>query len=209
MTKVEIHKEDINVHTLFSEFLRFRNIAAEGLFYEDTSQWLTERKRAYEYFRSKFTSSSTTRQDIVKIYSEFLYFRNNKSWTTLYRTGKQALQKPQKLQSLVTRLLDEKEDIKQRINDVLDGSHRVRGIGKNIATAILHVCDRRDKYGVWNSRTEHTLGLLKRLPKLTLNRGETYGNINAELGSLKTALGTDLLTLDSFVWYVSDIVEVI
>lgn len=209
ISQKELRKKDINVHTLFSEFLRLRNFdIGERIVYEHVNLWLTGRRNAYEYFRSKFTSNSATPQDIGKTYSDFLYFRNNRSWTTLYRTGKLALQHLERLRSLVKRLQDEGIPVSQRVNDGLTGRYKVKGIGKNILTAILHVCDKGDKYGVWNSRSEETLDKLGRLSKLTSNQGETYVRINSELNQLKTDLRTDLLTLDSFMWYVSEYYDI-
>ena len=75
-------------------------------------------------------------------------------------------------------------------------------MGKNLATAILHVCDKEDKYGVWNNRTEGALEKIGRLPRRTYNNGEFYSRINSELNRLKRQLDTDLIMVDMFMWYI-------
>lgn len=82
------------------------------------------------------------------------------------------------------------------------GSYHVTGVGKNLATAILHICDGEDRYGVWNTRTEGGLKKLGRLPRRTYNNGEFYHRINMELNQLKKELNSDLIMVDSFMWYV-------
>ncbi len=203
--QIELRREDINVHTLFAEFKRLRNFdCGEGIVFDDTNEWLTKRRRAYEHFRELFRPSRlSSSEDAVKAFSEFLYFKNNMSWTTLYRTGTAALEQPEKLRALIIHLQDELVPVSARVNSALSGRHHVRGVGKNIATAILHVCDGKDRFGVWNNRTDHTLALLRRPPSPGANTGETYLSINTELNGLKMELGADLLIVDSFMWYVS------
>ena len=106
-------------------------------------------------------------------------------------------------------MVDDSIDVSSRVNNALIGKTHVDGVGKNIATGIIHVCDTEDKYGVWNSRTEETLQLLKRAPTHALTPGETYTRINQELSQLKIELATDLLVVDSFMWYISKRVKVI
>jgi hypothetical protein len=61
---------------------------------------------------------------------------------------------------------------------------------------------REDKYGVWNNRTEGGLQKLGRLPRRTYNKGEFYYMTNTELNRLKKELDTDLIIVDSFMWFV-------
>jgi hypothetical protein len=50
-------------------------------------------------------------------------------------------------------LLDESIEIKERINQVLEGSHKIPGFGKAIVTAFLMDYN-PDKYCLWNNKTE-------------------------------------------------------
>ncbi len=208
--KLLLSRDQINVQTLYREFLNLRQFnPGEGIVFDDCRDWLTQRAQAYERFRKEFTPSNlTNQQKATRTFSDFLHFKHNFSWTTLYRTGTQALQDPKGLLNLLLSLQDESLDVATRVEEALTGKIHVEGIGRNIATAILHVCDSQDKYGVWNSRTEDTLGMLRRIPPLIGGPGHVYVLINRELNSLKKELETNLLTVDSFMWYVSKRVQI-
>lgn len=208
---LELARDDINIHTLFQEFHNLKDFTCgEAIVWSDTYHWLIERRRAYGEFRERFRSLSLQSPDKIKeAFKHFLYFRNNKSWTTLFRKGKDALQNPEGLGRLIASLLDESIDIRSRIDNALIGTMHVAGVGKNIVTAIVQVCDTQERYGVWNSRTEETLKLLRRFPTLAPTPGETYSRINRELNELKIELKTGLMELDCFMWYISKRVKVI
>ncbi len=208
--RVELTKEDINVATLFQEFLSLKDFnPGEGVIFGNAGGWLFERELAYKQFRERFRSSLDSSQKVKEVFADFLYFRNNKSWTTLYRTGRAALSNPESLLRLLALLLDDSVDIVAKTNRALTGPEHVEGVGKNMVTAIIHVNDELDRYGVWNNRTEDTLHILRRLPPNISNPGEKYRRINLALNELKKELGTDLMALDSFIWYISKRVKVI
>ena len=102
--------------------------------FEDTESWLAEREQAYREFRERFKASKQSPDNVKDVFKDFLYFRNNKSWRTFYRTGIAALHDPEKLHLLITSLLDESVDIRSRIDSVLVGSRHIEGIGRNIVT---------------------------------------------------------------------------
>jgi hypothetical protein len=104
-------------------------------------------------------------------------------------------------------LQNESVDIRTRINEVLGGKLAVKGMGKNLATAILHVCDNSDKYGVWNNMAEGTLEKLGLLPEITTNKGETYARINEVLNNIKKELNTDLAHVDCFMYMARELLE--
>lgn len=187
-------------------FQRFRNIrdfvAGEGIIEESVDSWYRARKEAKEKYARLF-SLENLRNLTAEDFESFLYFRNNRSWTTLYRRGCEAAENMHDLKKALSFLQNESVDIRTRINSVLyGGSYHIKGLGKNIATAILHICDKKDKYGVWNNRTEGGLKKLERLPRRTYNNGEFYCRINIELNRFKKELKTDLIMIDSFLWYV-------
>ena len=135
-------------------------------------------------------------------FQNFLYFKNNYSWTTLYRSGLKASSDLKRLWKLLTFMQDESVDIRIRVRDGLVGRYHCQGIGPNILTALLHTFYTH-KYGVWNSRTTDTLSIIRRTPKLTSNLGYSYHLINNELLQLAKELKTDLTTIDSFMWFIS------
>jgi hypothetical protein len=207
---IELTRDQINIDTLFEEFMRLEHFSCgEGIYFDDVPSWVLARKKAYVEFREKLGQDRLT--DWEKLgadFKDFLYFRNNKSWTTLYRSGLEALSDLERLWKLLTFLQDESVSVQTRVNEGLEGKYYCRGVGRNILTALLHVFN-PDKYGVWNSRTEDTLFLIRRTPRATSDLGHKYQLINDELVLLKNELNTDLTSIDSFMWYISKKVRVI
>jgi hypothetical protein len=169
-------------------------------------EWYERRRLAKEKFGLIFSSANLeklTKEDFIS----FLYFENNQSWTGLYRRGTEAAEHLNELKKAIAYLQDESIDIKTRINEVLDGKLAVKGMGKNLATAILHVCDKADKYGVWNNMAEGTLEKLGLLPEMTTNKGEAYARINEVLNNIKRELNTDLDHVDCFMYMARELLE--
>ena len=194
----------VNVHTLFVEFNRLEDFTCgEGITQENVPMWITARRKAYKDFRDKLSQDKlVSLEKLIDDFRQFLYFKNNLSWTTLYRTGLISLSNPEKLWRMLIFIQDEKIEIETRIRQTLQGKHHVRGVGKNIITALLHIFY-PDKYGVWNSRTDDTLSLIDRKPETAFDAGKKYVAINNELRKLAAELETDLTTIDGLMWYVS------
>ncbi len=193
----------LDVKEIFKDFMAMTTFAVgEGIEEESVNIWQKARKEAKEKYGLVF-SLENLKNLTIEDFQSFLYFRNNRAWTNLYRRGLEASQDIESLRKTLTFLQDESVDIKDRINGVLQGgSYHIKGFGKNIATGILHVCDKEDKYGVWNNRTEGGLQKLGLLPRRTYNKGDYYYQINLKLNLLKKELGTDLILVDCFMWYV-------
>jgi hypothetical protein len=187
---------------VFQAFKTIKHFDAGRITEISLESWYQARIKAKEKYAALFSQphlNNLTRED----FDSFLYYRNNRSWTNLYRRGKEVANNINRLKKVLAYLQDESIDIRVRINSALrGGSYHVKGVGKNLATAILHVCDQEDKYGLWNNRTEGALQKLGRLPRRTYNKGEFYSRINVELNKLKEELDTDLVIVDSFMWYV-------
>jgi len=193
----------LDAETLFQQFQKLSDfVAGEGIKETSVDTWHRARKEAKEKYARLFRSDHL--KDLTaEAFESFLYFKNNRGWTNLYRRGKAVIGSMNALRQAITYLQDETEDVRKRINLVLLGGRlHVDGFGKNLATSILHVCDERDKYGVWNNRTEGGLRKLGRLPRRSYNNGEFYERINMELNGLKRELGTDLIMIDGFMWFV-------
>lgn len=206
----ELTRDQINVDTLFEEFLRLKDFSCgEGIIFDDVSSWIMARKKAYAAFREKLGRDKLVDWDKLHVdYRDFLYFKHNYSWTTLYRSGLKPLSNLKKLWKLLTFVQDESISVRRRVREGLVGRYHCEGIGRNILTALLHTFD-PDKYGVWNSRTEHTLALIRRKPRSTSDPGYAYQLINNELIQLQKELDTDLTTIDSLMWFISKKVQVI
>lgn len=193
------------IQSRFNEFLKMTNFeAGEGITEKTVFSWMEARYKAKNYFMIKFHPDNLgelTQND----FEVFLYFKNNRAWTMLYRQGRQLLKDMDSVKRNIGYLQDEKMSIEVRIRDVMRGGDLwVRGFGKNIVSGILHTCDSDDKYGVWNRRSEEALDVFDRKPRLIYNdHGQSYVMINFELNKLKKELNTDLIMLDGFMWFLS------
>lgn len=193
------------IRSRFNEFLKMTDLeVGEGITEKTVFSLMEARYRAKHYFMDKFHPdhlSDLTQND----FEGFLYFKNNRAWTMLYRQGRQLLTDMDSVRRNIEHLQDENMSIKARIRDVMRGGDLwVKGFGKNITSGILHTCDSDDKYGVWNNRSEDALEVINRKPMLQYNdHGLSYARINFELNKLKNDLNTDLIMLDGFMWYLS------
>lgn len=208
ITPVKLTRDQINVATLFAEFQKLENFkGGEGVCFRDVDEWIIARKKAYLDFRERFSQRKLVSwEKLENDFRDFLHFKNNMSWTTLYRTGLQAIQNMERLWKLLMFLQDESIDVATRVRKGLQGEYYCRGIGQNILTALLHTFN-HDKYGVMNNRTEDTLKMLRRRPTQTVDLGHRYVSINRELLQLRDELETELTTIDGFMWYVSKRIE--
>ena len=206
---LELTRDQINIHTLFEEFMRLKDFPmGEGMVGSDVPTWISDRKKAYAVFQKKFNNKEMGDDEVLyDNYKDFLYFKNNLSWTTLYRSGMEALKHLSSLRRLLVFLQDESIPIQERVNRGL-GDYHVEGVGIAILTGLLHTFH-PDKYGVWNSRTTDTLNIIKRKPILTSNIGNNYLPINDELKQLVKELNTDLTTIDGFMWFISKRIKII
>ena len=199
-----VKRYEPNPDELFEDFKQMKNFeAGEGIIEVSVDAWMADRRRAKEHYRKMFRAENLGVMS-SEDFASFLYFRNNRAWTQLYRQGLQLTRNISDLRGVIAHLQDESMDIASRIRDALrGGDYHLRGFGKNIATGILHICDEKDQYGLWNNRTEEGLKRLKRKPLFSQDLGLSYVRINNELMKLKNELNTDLVMLDGFMWYLS------
>ena len=207
---IEISRDDVNINSLYYEYIHFSPIdVGGGLVFKTVDSWIFARKQAYPKFREKFSPDKFhDLEQLSKDFKEWLLFRNNLSWTTLQRTGYQALRKPERLANLLFLLQNDELDVGERVRRGLKDKEKVRGIGQGILTALLHTFY-DDEYCVWNSRTTETLEILRRPPKPHPDIGETYKEVNSKLHELAEELSTDLTTIDGFMWFISKHVKFI
>jgi len=202
--RIEIHRDDINVDSLWYEFIHYSPIdVGGGVVFKTVDSWIFARKQAYKEYSEKLSRDKLHDLDrILRDFKDWLLFRNNLSWTTFQRTGYQALKKPERLAGLLFLLQNEKLDVGERVRIGLEGEKKVYGIGQGILTALLHTFY-NEKYCVWNSRTKDTLEILRRPPKTHFDIGRTYKEVNSQLHELAEELNTDLTTIDGFMWFIS------
>lgn len=139
-----------------------------------------------------------------EVLRSFLYFENNRHWSGLNRQVNRVCADMAATRVALGQLVDETQSISERMQSVT----AIKGMGKGIITAILHVAY-SDRYGVWNN-TSHEgldeLGLMPQLPR-GASFGERYAAINAVLVNLAQALDVDLWTLDTLWWFLNAVAE--
>jgi len=137
-------------------------------------------------------------EDVLR---SFLRFENNHHWSGLHRQVNRVCADMTATRAALAELVNEARPIADRMQPVTD----IKGMGKGIITAILHVAY-PDKYGVWNN-TSHdgldALGLLPHPPR-GASFSERYAAVNEVLVALADELDVDLWTLDTIWWYLGD-----
>jgi hypothetical protein len=135
-------------------------------------------------------------------FKSFLLMRNNRHWSGIFRSGNLLTQNMDKLRAALLILLDETRPLDKRLNTLFPPkkSNYIKGMGKAIATPILLVTY-PDKYGVWNSPSQHALEILNLLPKFTRGSGfaEKYSKINTILGNIKDRYGLSFWQTDTMM----------
>lgn len=152
----------------------------------------------------QFDSIGSIDDDIL---TNFLYFKNNQHWTGLHRQAPKICADMAATRSALTDLANESRPLKFRIDRITE----IPGIGKAIATAILHVAY-PDKFGVWNATSEAALMRLGVFPLSVhgATLGEQYVKVNKVLLDLSRELDVDLWTLDGILWlYLKQNVEAV
>ncbi|MBI1729651.1 DUF91 domain-containing protein, partial [Candidatus Acetothermia bacterium] len=107
-----------------------------------------------------------------------------------------------KFRGMILYLLDESIDIKERLDMVLGGSHRIDGCGRALVTSFL-LDFNPVKYGLWNQKTEDGLTALGwEVPENKDSWGVAYMKIQEALNKLidlsKPSIST-LLDIDLFL----------
>ena len=176
---------------------RLRAAKAATLDRKDTREILEARDEVLARYSPAFQPDiiGTIDEDVLR---SFLYFENNRHWSGLNRQVNRVCGDMPTTRAALTHLVDETRPIAERMQPVTD----IKGMGKGIITAILHVAY-PDKYGVWNN-TSHDglvdLGLLPQTPR-GASFGERYAAVNEVLLQLADALDVDLWTLDTVWWF--------
>lgn len=142
----------------------------------------------------------------VEDFKSFLLFKNNQHWDSLHRQSGWMTADMDKLKSALKLLVDEGLPIKTRLNRLRpsSGDPMVKGLGRAVITAILHVMY-PDKYGVWNNTAEQGMKKLKLWPEFPWGAsfGQKYEVVNKVLLEVSPLVDTDLWTLDMLWWRVA------
>lgn len=139
-------------------------------------------------------------------FKSFLLFKNNQHWDNLHRQSGWMTSDMSRLKVALKLLVEEELPIKTRLNRLRpsSGEPMVKGLGRAVITAILHVMY-PDKYGVWNNTAEQGMKKLKLWPEFPWGApfGAKYEMVNKVLLEVAPRVGTDLWTLDMLWWRVA------
>lgn len=165
--------------------------------FAETNEILAAKDEVIARYSPSFQPGSieNIQEDVLR---SFLYFENNRHWSGLNRQVNRVCADMKVTRAALAELVDETRPIEDRMQSVVN----IKGMGKGIITAILHVAY-PDKYGVWNNTSHDGLWELDLLPELPRGAtfGEKYAAINDVLVRLKQALDLDLWSLDVIWWF--------
>lgn len=163
----------------------------------DTHEILDAKDEVLARYSPAFQPGSIEHID-EEVLRSFLYFENNKHWSGLNRQVNRVCADMVATRHALGQLVDETRPIADRMQPVTD----IKGMGKGIITAILHVAY-PDKYGVWNNTSHDALLELDLLPATPRGAtfGERYASVNEMLTTLAKELEVDLWTLDAAWWF--------
>ena len=96
-------------------------------------------------------------------------------------------------------------EVTERLGRVLENNMAVAGFGRAKVTPLLLICDKKLRFGVWNSVSDealHELKLKRRTDITESRRVSEYLQANQALNKLKVEYGfKDLCDVDLFAWY--------
>ena len=191
----------MNNHT-FSDFALGQLRAAKAAMVDDVeiAEILESQDEVLARYGPAFQPDrmKTLEEDVLR---SFLRIENNHHWSGLHRQVNRVCADMTATRAALAELVNEARPITDRMQPVTD----IKGMGKGISTAILHVAY-PDKYGVWNNTSNDgldDLGLLPRPPR-GASFGERYAAVNEVLVALANELDVDLWTLDTIWWYLGD-----
>ena len=176
---------------------RLRAAKAAMLDRKDTRDIIEARDEVFARYSPAFQPGAIDKID-EEVLRSFLYAENNHHWSGLNRQVNRVCADMEKTRAALGELVDETRPIQNRMQAVTD----IKGMGKGIITAILHVAF-PNKYGVWNATSNDGLVELDLFPEMPRGAsfGERYAAVNSVLLGLSQELNVDLWTLDTVWWF--------
>lgn len=175
---------------------RLRELKAEALEMDEIKDLIAARDGVLARYSPEFQPAVIQDLD-EEVLRSFLYFDNNKHWTGLNRQVNRVCENMAATRAALAALVDESRPLAER----MDPATQIKGMGKGIITAILHVTY-PNRYGVWNTTSDGALVELGLMPQFERGTrfGERYVAINQVLLKVAEAIETDLWTLDALWW---------
>jgi len=158
-------------------------IAQLKAYLEKNPQRYEEEQEVIRKFGSIFSPDALD-QLTKEQFKSFLLFKKNKHWDGIHRQGNMVTEDMPKLRKALKILLNEKIDLKDRLDELFPKNkpNFIKGLGRAVITPILMVVY-PDKYGVYNNISEDALQKLGLHPTL---RGESFAERYIKINSILT-----------------------
>lgn len=158
-------------------------------------------KKVLNYYREIFTYEKI--DELQKEDMDYLNFKNNDHWHAIHRYKNIITEDMPQLRKSLKMLLDKKQPIVERLNNIKDknSEYYIKGFGRATLTPIL-LFSCSEKYGIYNAKTEKGLKIIQEHPPFerTDKLGEKYKKINKTLNDLAEKYDLSLWDLD-YIWY--------
>jgi len=138
-------------------------------------------------------------------FKSFLSITNNKHWEGIHRQSNMITADMPKLIKALKVLLNEDQDLKERLNILFPKNHPnfIKGLGRAIITPILMMVYPK-KYGVFNTKSERGLKEMGLLPNFKgKSFSEKYFDVNNILKSLANKYDVTLWKLDEIIGWIA------
>lgn len=175
----------------------------------ENQAWLQRKIKAFEKWRLAFSTENIEKLSRGEFQS-FLTFKENQSWDGIQRQPS-VYANMDKLKKTVEYLIDgiddlSLEEIRKKLDNILDpdGEFKISGLDRAVVTGIMHICDTKNRLGVWNNKVDASLeklGLLAQRP--TGSRGEQYLVYNNVLNLLGRQYDLSLYQVDMLMHLVA------
>ncbi|MEM2507624.1 MAG: AAA family ATPase [Nitrososphaeria archaeon] len=175
----------------------------------ENRRWLEEKVKAFNKWRAIFSLKNIDNLTAEE-FKKFLSIKENRSWDGIQRQPsvyKDINKLRRTLKYLVDGLNDQPlEEIKIKLDNILgqDGEYKIDGLGRAVVTAIMHICDTKNRLGVLNKQVVEAFKKLN-LPKPSdsASPGEQYLAYNRILNLLARRYGLNLYQVDMLMFKIA------
>lgn len=175
----------------------------------ESRKWLEEKVKAFNKWRAIFSLKNIDNLTAEE-FRKFLSVRENRSWDGIQRQSSvyRDINKLRRtLKYLVSGLNDQSlEEIKEKLDNILgqDGEYKIKGLGRAVVTAIMHICDTKNRLGVLNKQVVEAFKKLNLpQPHDSASPGEQYLAYNRILNLLAKRYGLNLYQVDMLMFKVA------
>jgi len=176
----------------------------------ETQAWLERKNKAFEKWKVKFSAENVDKLSRDE-FRTFLRFNENQSWDGIQRQPHvyKDMAKLRRTIKYLTKGLNDAtlEEIGTRISNSLDddGDYKIKGLGRAVVTGIIHICDTKNRIGVWNAKVEEAFRKLDLpIPKGSGSNGPRYLQFNHILNLIGRKYDLNLRQVDMLMYQIAE-----